>query len=167
MLCCECMCADNYALQLPLLHHYHPTVSLHARQLLSNTPLTATPDLALNTLSHFLDRFVYKNPKKPRTKGPSVMQPAASAADGTAVKMTKSEVTDEGGLVVNEETWWRRKVEDVPVDQVRGTNPVCCDCRLTLPSGSGLLPSVLHTKETTGRRKGSQGCQAERTRRGV
>ena len=79
-----------------------------------------------------MDRFVYKNPKKPRTKGPSAMQPAASAADGTGVKMTKGEVADEGGLVVNEETWWRRKVEDVPVDQVRGTNPLCCNCRLTL-----------------------------------
>ncbi|KZT67570.1 CBF-domain-containing protein [Daedalea quercina L-15889] len=103
---------------IPLLHHYHPTISLHARQLLSSTPLTATPDLALNTLSHFLDRFVYKNPKKPRTKGASAMQPAASAADGTGVKMTKGEVADEGGMVVNEESWWRRKVEDVPVDQV-------------------------------------------------
>ncbi|KAH9840749.1 CBF-domain-containing protein [Rhodofomes roseus] len=102
---------------LPLLHHYHPTISLHARQLLHSTPLTAAPDLALNTLSHFLDRFVYKNPKKPRTKGSSAMQPAASAADGTGVKMTKGEVADEGGMV-NEDSWWRRKVEDIPVDQV-------------------------------------------------
>ncbi|KAH9916522.1 CBF/Mak21 family-domain-containing protein [Fomitopsis serialis] len=103
---------------LPLLHHYHPTISLHARQLFTSAPLTAAPDLALNTLSHFLDRFVYKNPKQPRTKGPSAMQPAASAADGTGVKMTKGEVVDEGGMVVNEEGWWRKKVEDVPADQI-------------------------------------------------
>ena len=124
----RCMYPYRNVLQLPLLHHYHPTISLHARQLLSNAPLTASPDLALNTLSHFLDRFVYKNPKKPRTKGPSAMQPAASTTDGTGVKMTKGEVADEGGLVVNEETWWRRKVEDVPVDQVRGTNTLRCIC---------------------------------------
>ncbi|KZT01908.1 CBF-domain-containing protein [Laetiporus sulphureus 93-53] len=104
---------------LPLLHHYHPAVSLHARQLLTSSPITASPDLALNTLSHFLDRFVYKNPKKPKAKGASAMQPAFSANDRSgSVKMTKGEVADEGGLMVNEESWWNRRVEDVPVDQV-------------------------------------------------
>ncbi|OSX62863.1 hypothetical protein POSPLADRAFT_1065929 [Postia placenta MAD-698-R-SB12] len=103
---------------MPLLHHYHPTVSLHARQLLNSEPITASPDLALNTLSHFLDRFVYKNPKKPRTRGPSAMQPAASAQDGAGgVKMSRGEVADDG-LRVNEENWWKRKAEDVPADQV-------------------------------------------------
>ncbi len=40
---------------LPLLSHYHPSVSLHARQLLEGAQITATADLSLNTLSHFLD----------------------------------------------------------------------------------------------------------------
>lgn len=46
------------------------------------------------------------------------MQPAASAADGASgVKLVKGEaVTGEGP--VNEEKWWRRRVEDVPVDEV-------------------------------------------------
>ena len=112
---------------LPLLSHYHPTVSLHARQLLLSQPLTSTPDLALNTLSHFLDRFVYKNPKKQssKQKGSSVMQPAAGdAISGGGVRLIKGEVGDGlglgsgGGVTVNDEKWWRRRVEDVPIDQV-------------------------------------------------
>ena len=112
---------------LPLLSHYHPTVSLHARQLLLSQPLTSTPDLALNTLSHFLDRFVYKNPKKQNSKqkGSSAMQPAAGdAVSGGGVRLIKGEVGDGldsssgGGVTVNNEKWWKRRVEDVPIDQV-------------------------------------------------
>lgn len=112
---------------LPLLSHYHPTVSLHARQLLSSQPLTSTPDLALNTLSHFLDRFVYKNPKKQgsKQKGSSAMQPAAGdAISGGGVRLIRGEVGDGfgpnsgRGVTVNDEKWWKRRVEDVPIDQV-------------------------------------------------
>ena len=112
---------------LPLLSHYHPTVSLHARQLLLSQPLTSTPDLALNTLSHFLDRFVYKNPKKQssKQKGSSAMQPAAGdAVSGGGVRLIKGEVGDDlgrnsgRGVTVNDEKWWKRRVEDVPIDQV-------------------------------------------------
>ncbi|KAG6372691.1 CBF/Mak21 family-domain-containing protein [Boletus reticuloceps] len=100
---------------LPLLHHYHPTVALHARQLLASQPITSSPDLTLNTLSHFLDRFVYKNPKKTKSKGASAMQPAASAADGIAVKRLKGEVS--GGALPNEDKFWKKKEEEVPVDE--------------------------------------------------
>ena len=55
--------------QIPLTHHYHPAVALHARQLLAGQPLTASADLSQNTLTHFLDRFVYKNPKKMKMMG--------------------------------------------------------------------------------------------------
>ncbi|GJE90310.1 CBF-domain-containing protein [Phanerochaete sordida] len=102
---------------LPLLHHYHPAIALHARQLLTGRPITATADLSLNTISHFLDRFVYKNAKKPKPKGASAMQPAATAADGTGVKLLKGEVAH-GEAPVNDEKWWRRRAEDVPVDEL-------------------------------------------------
>ncbi|KAG5646796.1 hypothetical protein DXG03_002173 [Asterophora parasitica] len=110
----------------PLLHHYHPAVALHARQLLSSQPLTASADLSQNTLSHFLDRFVYKNPKKNKetdnaaavgkAKGASAMQPAASGIDGAGVKLLKGEV--EGASLMNDESFLRRKEKDVPVDQM-------------------------------------------------
>lgn len=112
---------------LPLLSHYHPTVSLHTRQLLSSQPLTSTPDLALNTLSHFLDRFVYKNPKKQNSKqkGASAMQPATGdAISGGGVRLIKGEIGNSldsnsgGGVTVNDEKWWKMRAEDVPIDQV-------------------------------------------------
>ncbi|GAW07546.1 CBF-domain-containing protein [Lentinula edodes] len=105
----------------PLLHHYHPAISLHARQLLSSQPLTASADLSLNTLSHFLDRFVYKNAKKispdaTKGKGVSAMQPSASGIEG--VKLIKGELTTSGDLLMNEEKFLKRRPEDVPVDQL-------------------------------------------------
>jgi ribosome biogenesis protein MAK21 len=81
---------------------------------------------------------VYKNPKKPKVassgvnggdedaepmtaskgKGPSAMQPAASALEG--VKLVKGDVGNDGGAVglVNEKAFLRRRKEAVPVDQV-------------------------------------------------
>ncbi|KAJ3916549.1 CBF/Mak21 family-domain-containing protein [Lentinula edodes] len=105
----------------PLLHHYHPAISLHARQLLSSQPLTASADLSLNTLSHFLDRFVYKNAKKispdaTKGKGVSAMQPSASGIEG--VKLIKGELATSGDLLMNEEKFLKRRPEDVPVDQL-------------------------------------------------
>jgi len=86
-------------------------------------------DLSQNTLSHFLDRFVYKNPKKIKTKdgedeaqaqsrgkGASAMQPAASGVEG--VKLIKGEIGFAGEELVNEKAFMRKKRSDVPVDQV-------------------------------------------------
>lgn len=101
---------------IPLIHHYHPAVSLHAQQLLSGQPITSNPDLSLNTLSHFLDRFVYKNPKKIKTKGSSAMQPAASANDRIGVKLLKGESS--GGALPNDEKFLSRPLQDIPVDEV-------------------------------------------------
>lgn len=98
-------------------------MSLHATQLLKSQPLTASADLSINTLSHFLDRFVYKNPKKlkesgeMRTKGASAMQPAASSNDATGVKLIRGEAAG-GSAPVNMEKFWKRRAEDVPVDEV-------------------------------------------------
>ncbi len=114
----RCLPAADTTPQLPLLHHYHPTISLHARQLLTSSPLTGSPDLSLNTLSHFLDRFVYKNPKKSKPKGSSAMQPSldnASSAHG--VTLIKGEAAHGGEVPVNDERFWKRRAEDVPVDE--------------------------------------------------
>ncbi|KAI9439771.1 CBF-domain-containing protein [Lactarius indigo] len=98
----------------PLVHHAHPTVALLARQLLSNEPLTSSPDLTLYTLAHFLDRFVYKNPKKAAARGASAMQPStAGAANG--VRRVRADVQE---MPLNVEGWWRRGEGGVPADQV-------------------------------------------------
>lgn len=105
----------------PLLHHHHPTVRLLTTQLIQGKALTTTPDLTLYSLSHFLDRFVYRNAKKPSAtsnaaKGASGMQPAIAAAGSgeDGVRKVKGWVGDE----VNTEKFWKKKVEDVPVDSV-------------------------------------------------
>ncbi|EJD44509.1 CBF-domain-containing protein [Auricularia subglabra TFB-10046 SS5] len=69
---------------VPLLHHYHPSVALHAQQLRDGERLTGAPDVGLYSLASFLDRFVLKNAKKkPAVRGASAMQPVAEkgAAD--------------------------------------------------------------------------------------
>ncbi|KIJ40346.1 hypothetical protein M422DRAFT_174030 [Sphaerobolus stellatus SS14] len=100
---------------LPLLHHYHPSVSLHARQLLNHTQVTASADLGINTTSHFLDRFVYRNPKKPRQKGASAMQPAAHDDEPGMVHAGKAALATD---VVQPDQFKNKKEGEVPVDQV-------------------------------------------------
>ncbi|KAI9596717.1 CBF/Mak21 family-domain-containing protein [Syncephalis fuscata] len=66
-----------------LAKHFHPSLMHHVECLLTGERITEMPQLHLHTLSHFLDRFVYRNPKKPTTsngsialRGTSIMQPA-------------------------------------------------------------------------------------------
>lgn len=148
--------------QRPLLYHYHPTVSLHARQLLSGDPITSSADLTLNTLSHFLDRFVYKNPKKPRARGMSAMQPDGTNVSGASVTRTRGEVA--GGVLPNEEKFWNRKVEDVPVDEVG------VPCRPLVGHGrdfflSGVFPQVF-LSEASSKDQGEEGNHQGRKGRG-
>ena len=61
---------------------------------------------------------MYKNPKKPKPKGSSAMQPSlenASSAHG--VTLVKGEAAHGSEVPVNDERFWRRRVEDVPVDE--------------------------------------------------
>ena len=46
------------------------------------------------------------------------MQPSASAPDGTGVKLVKGEATAGRSAPVNEEAWWKKRAEDVPVDEM-------------------------------------------------
>ncbi|KAG9032597.1 hypothetical protein FRB95_001183 [Tulasnella sp. JGI-2019a] len=100
---------------VPLLHHFHPSVALHARQILDGEKVTTTADLSLNTVSQFLDRFVYKNAKKPTARGASLMQPG-TVEGGTGLVRQLRGVGDVGNL--NEESFWNKPVEKVPVDQL-------------------------------------------------
>ena len=53
-------------------------MALFASRLASHEAMPPKPDLASNTLTQFLDRFVYRNPKiKMKPRGASVMQPLA------------------------------------------------------------------------------------------
>lgn len=68
-----------------------------------------------------MDKFVYRNPKKNVSqKGASVMQPAAADKSSVSVHMQKGGMSGKGE--VNSEEFWRKKIEDVPVDQVSFKN---------------------------------------------
>ncbi|RCK57555.1 Ribosome biogenesis protein MAK21 [Candida viswanathii] len=97
------------------VNHYHPTVSIYASSFIDGSE-QAKPDLGLYTLSHFLDRFVYKNAKqKPQTKGSSIMQPLGGAHTGSLlVKSTNLLDTD---IPVNTENWLNKKVGDIKPDE--------------------------------------------------
>ncbi|KAI1303890.1 hypothetical protein EDD11_005296 [Mortierella claussenii] len=106
----------------PFLSHFHPTVSLYAAHILSVQPIEGKPEFFQHALIHFLNRMVYKNPKKQRddvntalgTKGSSIMQPMA-AHRGMSIMLKKGGGND---VNVNTEAFWRKKEEDVPVDQM-------------------------------------------------
>ncbi|ODQ69046.1 hypothetical protein LIPSTDRAFT_42570, partial [Lipomyces starkeyi NRRL Y-11557] len=68
---------------LPLTRHYHPTITHFATRYLAHKDPGSRPDLALHTLMHFLDRFVYKSPKTKSGKtggAGSIMQPMSGSS---------------------------------------------------------------------------------------
>lgn len=104
---------------LPLLNHFHPTVELYARHLTGTAPAGSAkltqPDLTLHGLTHFLDRFVYRNPKQKATAhGNSIMQPlAGSDPTGLVIGANKSRNIKP----VNVADWANTKIESVNVDE--------------------------------------------------
>ena len=105
---------------LPLTTHYHPSVSLFATRLLTHAPMPPKPDLSLNTLIHFLDRFVYRNPKSTstsKTKGASIMQPLAGG-DSSTLLVSKYSEKERARQPVNSEAFWRQGSEKVGADEV-------------------------------------------------
>ena len=109
----------------PLTNHYHPSVSLFATRLLAHAGMPPKPDLNLNTLIHFLDRFVYKNPKSSGTqtgplKGHSLMQPLAAGESKGAVLVSnaKSGNTRVTNVPVNTEEFWKLERSKVGADEM-------------------------------------------------
>jgi len=105
---------------IPFLQHFHPSVSIFAESILLNKAMPPKPDPTQQTLMHFLDRFVYRNPKaKPAAfHGASIMQPLAGAT-GRADMLVRPGVEGFGNSVpVNTEAFWRKKAEDVAADEV-------------------------------------------------
>ncbi|KAI9609615.1 hypothetical protein H4Q26_007575 [Puccinia striiformis f. sp. tritici PST-130] len=79
---------------VPLLSHYHPAVKLNATQLLTGEPISSSVDLTHHTLSNFLDKFVYRQPKK------------------SALKKINENV------LMNSKSFLNTNEEEIPVDEV-------------------------------------------------
>ncbi|PUU76119.1 CBF/Mak21 family-domain-containing protein [Tuber borchii] len=103
---------------IPLLRCYHPSAALFATSFLEHKPMPSKPDLGMHTLTHFLDRFVYRNPKATpiQNRGPSIMQPLGGSDTRGVILSTRG--VSKAQIPVNSEAFWKRKIEDVDVDEV-------------------------------------------------
>lgn len=103
---------------IPLLNHFHPSVALFAEAVSGTKQMPPKPDPTQHNLMHFLDRFVYRNPKTKTDKvhGSSIMQPlAGSNAADLLVKPGNNGVRSQP---LNSESFWAKKVENVAADEV-------------------------------------------------
>ena len=102
----------------PFLQHYHPSVALFATRLLDHDEMPPKPDLSQNTLIHFLDRFVYRNPKATNApRGASIMQPMAGGDSSTLLVSALSDKS-RTQQPVNSEGFWKQETEKVNADEI-------------------------------------------------
>ena len=98
--------------------HFHPSVSLFAFKLLSHQPMPPKPDISMHTLIQFLDRFVYRNPKKATigARGSSIMQPLAGGDTSGLLVSARSKRGSKAP--VNTDAFWKMEAGNVDVDEV-------------------------------------------------
>ena len=103
---------------LPFLAHFHPSVAVGADHILRHAKLPGKPDLNLHTLIHFLDRFVYRNPKMPTShlRGSSIMQPLAASNAGAV--LVRNTVASKQAVPVNSEGSRAKKGNEVAAEDV-------------------------------------------------
>ncbi|XP_065069004.1 CCAAT/enhancer-binding protein zeta-like [Rhopilema esculentum] len=89
----------------PLIKHYHPSVNRFAQFVLDGNPIEYKGDpLQDFTLARFLDRFMYKNPKKnPKEHGNSIMQPRKTSERLKELPVNSKEFMDKKITKVRED----------------------------------------------------------------
>ncbi|KAF2866690.1 CBF/Mak21 family-domain-containing protein [Massariosphaeria phaeospora] len=104
---------------LPLQAHYHPSVHVLASRLLNQEPIKEKADPTIYTLMNFLDKFSFRNAKTKTqaAHGSSIMQPMAGTSKATDYLITARD-GDRLHDPVNSEQFWRKKIDDVRVDEV-------------------------------------------------
>ncbi|KAK4180437.1 putative ribosome biogenesis protein [Triangularia setosa] len=104
---------------VPFLSHYHPSVGVFAMNLLSRQDKKLPkPDLANHTLMHFLDRFVYRNPKTEDSKrGGSIMQPVLASGSASHI-VASNKAGAKQSKTVNSASFWNLKPEQVSAEDV-------------------------------------------------
>jgi ribosome biogenesis protein MAK21 len=103
---------------MPLMAHFHPSVSLFSERVLEGEKMEQKPDPTTFTLIHFLDRFIYRNARSKASglRGSSIMQPLAGAASVDILIHDRFGGRDEEPL--NSEAFWQKKRDDVKPDEV-------------------------------------------------
>jgi ribosome biogenesis protein MAK21 len=103
---------------MPLLAHFHPSVSLFSERVLEGESMEQKPDPTTFTLIHFLDRFIYRNARSKASglRGSSIMQPLAGTASVDILIRDRFGGRDEEPL--NSEAFWQKKRDDVKPDEI-------------------------------------------------
>jgi len=92
-------------------------VALFASRLASHETMPPKPDLSSNTLSQFLDRFVYRNPKlKTKPRGASIMQPLAGG--DTSNLLVTAQSRSRVQAPINSEQFSNMAIDKVAADEV-------------------------------------------------
>lgn len=103
---------------MPFLSHYHPSVCVFAANLLTRQKVLPKPDLASHTLIHFLDKFVYRNPKAEESqRGGSIMQPIL-ASGGASHIVASNKAAARQLPMVNSSSFWNLKPDQVSAEDV-------------------------------------------------
>ncbi|CAN9145420.1 unnamed protein product [Alternaria alternata] len=104
---------------LPLQAHYHPSVHVLASKIVNQEPIKEKPDPTIYTLMNFLDKFSFRNAKTKAqgVHGSSIMQPMSGTSKAASYLITDRD-GDRTHDPLNSEQFWRRKVDDVRVDEV-------------------------------------------------
>ncbi|KAJ1675905.1 RNA-binding ribosome biosynthesis protein mak21 [Spiromyces aspiralis] len=103
-----------------LLNHFHPSVARLVRKLLDHEAINEAPNLHLHSLSHFLERFVYRNPKMkegPQYRGQSLMQPLIDTKGAQQAIISKKPVGLSESKRFDPEKLASMSVEEVPEDE--------------------------------------------------
>jgi ribosome biogenesis protein MAK21 len=104
---------------LPLQAHYHPSVHVLASKLVNQEPIKEKPDPTIYTLMNFLDKFSFRNAKTKTqaVHGSSIMQPMSGTTKAADYLITGRD-GDRTHDPLNSEQFWRKKVDEVRVDEV-------------------------------------------------
>ncbi|KAF1831488.1 CBF-domain-containing protein [Decorospora gaudefroyi] len=104
---------------LPLQAHYHPSVHVLASKIINQEPIKEKPDPTIYTLMNFLDKFSFRNAKTKTqaAHGSSIMQPMSGTSKASSYLISARD-GDRTHDPLNSEQFWRRKVDDVRVDEV-------------------------------------------------
>lgn len=101
---------------MPFLSHYHPSVCVFAKNVLNRQKTLPKPDLANHTLMHFLDKFVYRNPKTEESKrGGSIMQPILASGSASNI-VASSKAGAKQQQIVNSASFWNLKPDQVSAE---------------------------------------------------
>ncbi|OAL50617.1 CBF-domain-containing protein [Pyrenochaeta sp. DS3sAY3a] len=104
---------------LPLQAHYHPSVHVLASKIVNQELIKEKPDPTIYTLMNFLDKFSFRNAKSKSqgVHGSSIMQPMSGTSKAASYLISARD-GDRTNDPVNSEQFWRKKVDDVRVDEV-------------------------------------------------